>query len=36
MTKAAAYVICGPGNAGIDEGLLTVEDNSGQIQILFT
>ena len=36
MTKEAAFVIGGPGNAGTDEKLLTVEDNSGQIQILFT
>ena len=36
MTKEAAFVIDGPGNAGIGEGLLTVEDHSGQIQIRFT
>ena len=36
MTKEAAFVIGGPGNARNGEGLLTVEDNSGQIQILFT
>ena len=36
MTKEAAFVIDGPGNAGIGEGLLTEEDNSGQIQIRFT
>ncbi len=36
MTKEAAFVIGGPGNAGIGEGLLTVEDSSGQTQIRFT
>ena len=36
MTKEAAFVIGDPGNAGIGEGLLTVEDNSDQIQIRFT
>ena len=36
MTKETAFVIGGPGNAGIGEGLLTMEDHSGQIQIRFT
>ena len=36
MTKEAAFVISDPGNEGIGEGLLTVENNSGQIQIPFT
>jgi len=36
MTKEAAFVIDGPGNAWIGEGLLTVEDHSDQIQIRFT
>ena len=29
MTEEVAFVIYGPGNARIGEGLLTVEDHSG-------
>ena len=36
MTKEAAFVIGGPGNAGIGEGLLPLEDHLGQIEIPIT
>ena len=36
MTKEAAFVISGPGNARVGEGRLTVEGSSGQTQIRFT